>query len=74
MTDLEARLRRVEDQLAIRQLVAEYGFAVDAHDLDRLAELFTPDAVWDMANGTMRMEGRDEVIGRYGAVIQTYGP
>jgi uncharacterized protein (TIGR02246 family) len=74
MTDLEVRLRRVEDQLAIRQLVAEYGFAVDAHDIDRLASLFTPDAVWDMTNGSMRMEGRDEVIGRYGAVIQTYGP
>jgi len=32
ITDLEARLRRVEDQLAISNLVASYGPLVDSGD------------------------------------------
>jgi 3-phenylpropionate/cinnamic acid dioxygenase small subunit len=35
------------DQLAIHQLLSQYGHLVDDHDWDGFAELFTPDAVLD---------------------------
>ena len=46
--DLEARIRRLEDIEAIKQLKARYCFLCDdGYDADALAELFTEDAVWD---------------------------
>ena len=48
MSDLEARVRRLEDIEAIKQLKARYCAACDdGYDADRLAALFTVDAVWD---------------------------
>ena len=45
---LEARLRRLEDIEALKQLKAQYCAACDdGYDADRLASLFTEDAVWD---------------------------
>jgi hypothetical protein len=47
-TDLEARVRRLEDLEAIRQLKARYcRLCDDGYQADRLAELFTEDAIWD---------------------------
>ena len=46
-----------DDVLAIQQLLALHGHLVDDGDLDRLDELFTPDAVYDvtaMSQGTLR--------------------
>ena len=59
--DLEARIRRLEDLEAIRQLKARYCFLCDAgYDADGLAELFTEDAVWD--GGTLgKAEGREKI-------------
>jgi uncharacterized protein (TIGR02246 family) len=59
---LEARLRRLEDIEAIRQLKAEYCAACDdGYDPDRLAPLFTADAVWDGGRTFGRVEGRDGI-------------
>lgn len=41
--DLNARLARVEAQLAIQQLPARYALAVDGRDLDALVSLFVED-------------------------------
>ncbi|WP_114424357.1 nuclear transport factor 2 family protein [Nocardioides houyundeii] len=35
------------DREAVRDLIARYAFAVDDHDLDALAQMFHPDAVFD---------------------------
>lgn len=43
MTDIEARLERVEAELAIRQLPARYAVAVDSRNLDDLVQLFAAD-------------------------------
>jgi hypothetical protein len=46
-----------DDIVAIHQLVALHGHLVDARELHRLDELFTPDAVYDvtaMGQGTVR--------------------
>ena len=58
---LEARIRRLEDIEALKQLKARYAaYCDDAYDADRLAPLFTEDAVWD--GGTMgRYEGREAI-------------
>ncbi|MEU2255182.1 nuclear transport factor 2 family protein [Nocardia xishanensis] len=55
----ERRLRRVEDELAIGQLVARYGPAVDAAAADAAAELWTEDGSYDVEGWFM--DGRDEV-------------
>jgi len=66
MADLEAtvaalveRVRRLEDELAIQRVIAEYGLAVDVGDGERAAGTFTRDGVYDVDVG--RMDGRDAV-------------
>jgi uncharacterized protein (TIGR02246 family) len=62
MTDLDelaARLRRLEDDRDIRQLIASYGPAVDAGDPDAAARLWASDGIYDVDG--WRMEGRADV-------------
>ncbi|MEM7092025.1 MAG: nuclear transport factor 2 family protein [Actinomycetota bacterium] len=59
MSDLEARIQRLEHIEAIKQLKAEYCAACDdGYDPDRLAALFTGDAVWDGGNTFGVCDGR----------------
>lgn len=51
---LEARVRALEDELAISRLIAGYGLAVDAGDADAAAALFAPDGAYDTDVGVMR--------------------
>ena len=57
--DLTARLRRLEDDRDIRQLIAAYGPAVDAGDPDAAARLWAIDGVYDVDG--WRMESRADV-------------
>ena len=59
--DLQERIRRLEDIEALKQLKYRYAMACDDdYDAERLAPLFTEDAVWD--GGPMgRCEGRDAI-------------
>jgi uncharacterized protein (TIGR02246 family) len=59
LDDLAARLRRLEDDRDIRQLIASYGPAVDAGDPDVAARLWATDGVYDV--DSWRMEGRAEI-------------
>ena len=59
LADLAARLRRLEDDRDIRQLIASYGPAVDAGDPDATARLWATDGVYDVDG--WRMEGRADV-------------
>ena len=67
---LEARLRRVEDTLAIHDLVARYAFAVDDRDFDTLRDLYTRDAVFEGAAETA--VGRDAVVDYLKRQLQRY--
>ncbi len=51
---LEQRLRRVEDELAIRRLMASYGPLVDAGDGDAVAGLWTETGDYDVDGRVMR--------------------
>ena len=57
--DLAARLRRLEDDRDVRQLIAAYGPAVDAGDPDAAARLWATDGVYDVDG--WRMESRADV-------------
>ena len=57
---LAERLQRVEDALAVRELVARYALAVDDRDWATLRELFTADAV--LAGAAEEVSGRDAVV------------
>lgn len=48
----------VEDRLAVTELIALHGHLVDDGDLDRTAEVFTPDVVYDVSDF-----GQDRVVG-----------
>ena len=57
--ELAARLRQLEDDRDIRQLIASYGPAVDAGDPDAAARLWASDGVYDVDG--WRMESRADV-------------
>src|ERR1700694_5297332 len=69
---LEARLRRVEDTLAIHELVARYAFAIDDRDFRTLRELYTQDAVFE--GSVERAVGRAAVVEYLARQMQRYGP
>ncbi|MER6975669.1 nuclear transport factor 2 family protein [Streptomyces carpinensis] len=60
-SDLERRLRQVEDQLAIYQLISAYGPLADGNLHDEAASLWTEDGVYDIDLG--RFEGREAIAG-----------
>ena len=52
------------DYEEIQNLIARYADAVNRRDFDALAEVFAPDAVWDVTGGTkLRHEGAQVVPG-----------
>jgi uncharacterized protein (TIGR02246 family) len=58
---LERRLQVLEDAEAIRNLKARYAALCDQqYDADRIAMLFTEDALWD-SPGLGRFEGREAI-------------
>lgn len=57
---LEDRLQALEDRLAIYQLVATYGPAVDSLSEERVAALWTDDGVYD-AGGNEPFKGSDQL-------------
>ena len=67
-TDTEKRLARLEAKDAIRELKARYARACDSgFDLDELAQLFSPDAVFD-AGAFGRFDGREAILAYYATV------
>ncbi|MEZ5743048.1 MAG: nuclear transport factor 2 family protein [Sphingomonadaceae bacterium] len=65
MTDLEARLRAVEDRQEIAALQARYTLAMDDHDLDRAAPLFARQGRFRSADGVMDAMGREAICEQY---------
>lgn len=60
IAELTVKVRRLEDQLEITQLVAQYGPAVDSGSGAAAAELWTEDGRFD-AVPQRRMRGRGEI-------------
>lgn len=49
LEELAARLERVETELALHRLAAEYCIGADQEDLARFTKIWTVDALWDAA-------------------------
>jgi len=58
---LEARLRVVEDELALYRLMTSYGPAADSGDGVKASEIWTEDGVYD-ADGPGVMPGRGAIV------------
>jgi len=75
LSTLTRRILALEDRLDLRELVARYGIAVDNRDIDALAALFTPDAVFRSRDGVMNAQGRAAIVeqfhGRFAALKAT---
>lgn len=54
LEQVEARLRRVEDEAAIQKLLLEYGRTLDARDFAAYSALFAADGEWKGAMGTYK--------------------
>ncbi|MFB0613593.1 nuclear transport factor 2 family protein [Aurantiacibacter poecillastricola] len=48
---LEQRVQRVEDELAIRRVIADYAAFLDRRDYEAYSNLFTPDGEWTKPEG-----------------------
>src|SRR5215831_7898042 len=69
---LERRVRALDDQLAIGQLIATYGPAVDSESAEAVGELWSADGVYD-PGGVTPYTGRAAVAGLvYGERHQGY--
>ena len=62
VAELAARVRQLEDHVAITQLVAQYGPAVDSGSSDAAADLWADDGVFEVPPYAT-WTGRDEVAG-----------
>lgn len=69
VSKLAARVRALEDELAINKVLIRYGFAVDTGDVERTVSLFTEDTKILIDGGRETMNGREEarqiVLGDY---------
>jgi ketosteroid isomerase-like protein len=71
MRTLEERLKAVEDELSIRNLVARYTDAVNQRDIGAFRELWTDDAVWEIGPPLQsRAEGVDEIVALLSRLLQ----
>ncbi len=63
---LDARLRAIEDQLAIYQVVSAYGPLVDTASARGAAEIWTDDGTYDVGGIRPVMRGRDDIAAMVG--------
>ncbi|MBC7303482.1 MAG: nuclear transport factor 2 family protein [Nocardia sp.] len=60
LTQLLDRVQLLEDKLAITELLAAYGPAIDSGSAEAVARLWTEDGIYDVDTG--RMRGHREII------------
>lgn len=74
MTQVLARLDRLESKDAIRELATAYAIACDEHDMPRLTSLFTEDACFDSPNGAMVADGKAAIVTMFEETFKIRGP
>lgn len=70
---LSERVARLEAIEEIRDLIARYGMAVDDRDVNGLADMFTSDAKFGLADGMVANQGRQAVIDFYTERMAAFG-
>lgn len=71
MSDLELRIKRIEDRLEIQELLARYAQACDERDMPALGQCFATDFEFDSVAG--HAIGRDAAIAYYRERLGMYG-
>jgi hypothetical protein len=51
-----------DDRLDIMELTARYAAALDLLQPEKLRQVFTTDAVWEIVGGARRLDGLDEIM------------
>lgn len=74
MSDLRARVEKLEARAEIAELVSAYAIACDDHDMPRLMSLFTQDAVLDSPSGLMHAIGKPAIEALFIATFKIRGP
>lgn len=73
-TDLETRIRRLEDRAELGELIARYALIMDDRDLAAMPDLFTEDVVVRSGDGVMNVVGREAVIEMFRGRFTVLGP
>ncbi len=73
-TDLEHRIRRLEDRTEIGELIARYGLVMDDRDMAAMPGLFTADVVIRSGDGVMNVTGRDQAVAMFRERFRVLGP
>lgn len=73
-TSLTARIRRLEDREAIRELVARYCLAIDGRDMQCIADCFTADGGFRSRDGVLNARGRAAVVQQFHGRFAVLGP
>lgn len=72
MQELEARITRIEDIEAIKQLKARYcEICDDTHNPDRITSVFAEDAIWEGA-GFGQAKGHAEIVELFRGFRETF--
>ncbi|KGE04973.1 nuclear transport factor 2 family protein [Pseudohaliea rubra] len=71
---IETRLQRLEDRIAIEELIARYGLVMDDRDMDAMPGLFTADVRILSRDGVMDARGRDAAMALYQGRFEVLGP
>jgi ketosteroid isomerase-like protein len=74
LEQLKRSIDRLESRFAISALVTAYAVACDEHDMPRLTNLFTVDAVFDSPSGAMNAHGRAAIEAMYIELFKVRGP
>lgn len=62
-----------DDRYAIMELISRFAQAVDAHDWEEVARVFTPDAVIDYSNGA-HADGPEAMVKLVRGILDHAGP
>ena len=60
-SELEERIKRLEDKDEIRDLVIMYGIIMDEHDFEGIERIFTKDASLTSADGVFSASGIEAI-------------
>jgi hypothetical protein len=72
--DLEERIRRLEDRVAIKDLAVLYGFVMDERDIAGVRKIFAADATLRSQDGVFNASGIEEIVKTYEGRFAALGP
>lgn len=74
LEELEARVDQLESRTAIQALVTNYAVSCDEHDIPKLQNLFTEDAVFKSPSSFLHATGREAITSMFIDVLKKRGP